>query len=89
MRNISDKSCRDNKTQFFKKLRRLGNNVQKYFGVKQATVTQHGACVFNIGKLSLQTTHSKYVTHFFSTAAMAGIPEVGGYGLRSIVFSFC
>jgi hypothetical protein len=38
MRNISEKSCRDNKTHFFKKSRRLENNVEKYFGAKQATV---------------------------------------------------
>ena len=37
MRNISHNSCRD-KTRFFQKLHRLGYNVEKYFGAKQATL---------------------------------------------------
>jgi hypothetical protein len=38
MRNISEKNCKVNKTHFFKQLRRLGDNVEKYFGAKQAKV---------------------------------------------------
>jgi len=68
MRNVSDKSCRDNKTRFFQKLRRLGDNIEN-LERNRLQLTTWSMCI-SCWLTKSTNTHSKYVTHLFSTATM-------------------
>jgi len=66
MRNISDKTCRENQNpnfmfnNIFRKSCRLWDNVEKVWQSRTGDRRQYGACTFNAGYLRLQT-HTKYM----------------------------
>jgi len=78
MRKVSDKNCRENHNShfmlnnvFFRKSWRLWDNVEKYCTAGQAT--DGNWCTDIAWWIPKATaTHSGYVTHFFSTAAVTG-----------------
>jgi hypothetical protein len=78
MRNVWDKCCRENQNahfvlnNFYRKSRRLWDNVEKYGIGQTGRIWQYGACALHVGYLRLQT-HTRGICnpHCFSTATVA------------------